>query len=246
MCPFVKPYRALVNSFLSSFRGEEQLLQTLSDQAKADLMVCARVAETARSGIPIPGQPAAPPLFTLTCYSDAAGSKFSMVNGKRVSNNVPGDRGVASIVLNEKNEVIKWARIYWPEVFLEHSKDDKGAYYGSKTTTLEAIGLIIPLLISPDTMTGKHLVFKVDNIAVVFGWENRVVKNDTTATILIRTLHLLSAYLGFFVHVQHEPRCSSKYSILPDHLSRKSTTKQEDLAILSNVAEWWGESWSAG
>jgi hypothetical protein len=237
MCPFVKPYRALTNSFLSSFRGDEQLLQTLSDQAKADLMVCARVAETARSGIPIPRQPAAPPLFSLTCYSDAAGCKFAMVNGKRVSNNVPGDRGVASIVLDEKNEVIKWARIFWPKTFLEQSKDDKGAYYGSKTTTLEAIGLIIPLLISPDTMSGKHLVFKVDNIAVVFGWENKVVKNDTTATILIRTLHLLSAYLEVFVHVQHEPRCSSKFSTLADHLSRQSSTKQEDLAILKNVAE---------
>jgi hypothetical protein len=50
MCLFVKPYRALANSFLGSFRGNEQLLQMLSEKAKADLMVCARVAETARSG----------------------------------------------------------------------------------------------------------------------------------------------------------------------------------------------------
>jgi hypothetical protein len=185
MCPFVKPYRALANSFLSSFKGDEQLLKTFSEQAKADLMVCARVAETARTGIPIPRQPAAPPLFSLTCYSDAAGCKFAMTNGKRVSNNVTGDRGVASVVLNEKGEVIRWARVFWPKFFLEEAKDDKGAFYGSKTTTLEAIGLIIPMLISPATMAGKHLAFKVDNIAVVFGWENKVVKNDTTATILI-------------------------------------------------------------
>jgi hypothetical protein len=237
MCPFVKPYRALANNFLSSFKGNEQLLQKFGDQAKADLMVCARVAETARAGIPIPRQPAAPPLYSLTCYSDAAGSKFAMINGQRVSNNEPGDRGVASVVLNGKGEVIGWARVFWPKFFLEQAKDDKGAYYGSKTTTLEAIGLIIPMLISPGTMAGRHLTFKVDNIAVVFGWENKVVKNDTTATILIRTLHLLSAYLGVFVHVRHEPRCSSKFSILADHLSRQSTTKQEDLAILGHVPE---------
>jgi hypothetical protein len=39
------------------------------------------------------------------------------------------------------------------------------------------------------------------------------------------------------VHVQHEPRCSSKFSILADHLSRQSSMKQEDLAILEHVAE---------
>ncbi len=86
-------------------------------------------------------------------------------------------------------------------------------------------------------MSDKHLIYKVDNIVVVFGWENKIVKNDETATILIWALHLMSAYLGVFVHVQHEPRCSSMYIILADHLSRKSTTKQEDLTLLRNVEE---------
>jgi hypothetical protein len=127
--------------------------------------------------------------------------------------------------------------VFWPKKFLEEARDDKGAFYGSKTTTLEAIGLIIPLLTTPDIMSGKHLIYKVDNIVVVLGWENKIVKNDETATILIWALHLMSAYLGVFVHVQHEPRCSSMYSILADHLSRKSTTKQEDLTLLRNVEE---------
>jgi hypothetical protein len=237
MCPFIKPYKALANSFLGSFLGNEQVLKKWSPQAKKDLMVCARVAETARVGIPIPSQPTAPSLFPITCYSDAAGSKFKMVNGERKNLNVDNDRGVASIVLNEKMEVIDWSRIFWPKSFLEDKKDSKGAYFGSKTTTLEAVGLLLPLLTNPGRLSGKHLIFIVDNLAVVFGWENRIVKNDESATILIRAIHLLSSYLGVFVHVHHEPRCSSKFSTLADHLSRKSTTKEEDTAKLRNVKE---------
>jgi hypothetical protein len=129
LCPFIKPYRALANSFLGSFKGDEQLLQALSEQAKKDLMVCARVAETARSEIPIPGQPTAPSLFPITCFSDKVGSKFTMLNGKRERCNVPGERDVASIVLNEKKKVINWARVFWSKKFLEEARDDKGAFY---------------------------------------------------------------------------------------------------------------------
>jgi hypothetical protein len=60
MCPFIKPFRALTNNFLGSFNGDEQVLLSLSELAKKDLMVCARVTETARLGIPIPSQPAQP------------------------------------------------------------------------------------------------------------------------------------------------------------------------------------------
>jgi hypothetical protein len=129
MCPFIKPYKALANSFLGSFLGNEQVLKPWSPQAKKDLMVCARAAETARVGIPIPSQPTAPSLFPITCYSDAAGSKFKMVNGERKNFNVDNDRGVASIVLNEKMEVINWSRVFWPKSFLEEEKDSKGAYF---------------------------------------------------------------------------------------------------------------------
>jgi hypothetical protein len=237
MCPFIKPFRALANSFLGSFNGNEQALLSLNEQAKSDLMVCARVTETAKLGIPIPSQPAHPPLSALTCYSDAAGCKFTMVGGKRICNNIENDRGVACLMLDKKAEVTDWAKIVWPKSFLEEATDSKGAYYGSKTTTLEAIGLLIPFLTTPQALKGRHVIFKVDNLAVVFGWENKLVKNDITATIIIRAIHLMAAYLGAWVHVQHIPRCTDRYrySTLADHLSRDSSTTETDLLHLNNA-----------
>jgi hypothetical protein len=78
MCQFIKPYKALMNGFLKSFNLNEQILLKICDQAKKDLLVCARVAETARKGIPILEHPMNPSLQAIVCYSDAAGSKFAM------------------------------------------------------------------------------------------------------------------------------------------------------------------------
>ncbi len=73
MCPFVKPFKALANRFLASFNNDESVLLSMGDRVKSDLMVCARVAKTARRGLPIPAQLIMLPLTALNCYTDAAG-----------------------------------------------------------------------------------------------------------------------------------------------------------------------------
>jgi hypothetical protein len=237
MCPFMKPYKALANKFLASFNDNGNVLLPMSDIVKADLMVCARIAETARCGLPIPAQPSLPPLTAFTCYSDAAGCKFTIAKGVRHCHNVPDDRGVACVLLDKEGKVIGWSRVFWPKTFLEEAKDEKGAFNGSKTATLEAIGLLLPFLTKPESLKGKHVVFRIDNMAVVYGWENKQIKNDTAATIVLRAVNLLAAYLGVHVHVQHIPRCSNTLSTLADHLSRKSSTTTEDMNMLADVPE---------
>jgi hypothetical protein len=81
-----------------------------------------------------------------------------------------------------------WTDLFWPKHFLELATDNKGAHYGSKTTTLEAIGVLLPFLCIPEELVGQHLVFTVDNIAVVYGWENRCVKFDDAASIILMAI----------------------------------------------------------
>ncbi len=141
------------------------------------------------------------------------------------------------MTMNPKGEVISWSRMFWPKVFLKEARDDKGAYYSSKTTTLEAIGMLLSFLTKPKSLKGKHVVFRIDNVAVVYGWENKQVKNDMSSTIVLRAVHLMAAYLGTYVHFQHIPRCSSSFSTLADHLSRKSTTSIEASDMLNGVPD---------
>jgi hypothetical protein len=52
-------------------------------------------------------------------------------------------------VLDKNSIPISWSRLSWPNFFLERAKDEKDAYYGSKTTTLEVIGMLMPFLSTP-------------------------------------------------------------------------------------------------
>jgi hypothetical protein len=63
---------------------------------------------------------------------------------------------------------------------------------------------------------------------VVYGWENRGVTNDQSASVLIRAMHIISTYLGCVVHVVHLPRMSTPDARLADRLSRSNTTRHID------------------
>jgi hypothetical protein len=231
MCTFMKPYKVSGNKLLNMLGTDKEKLVPVSKEFKKDLGRFARLIKSAREGLPIVDRPSPPPLFSVEFFSDAAGSHFAMHRGERVNLNDKQDRGVACVeVLHDK--VNWWCDITWPEVFLNDAKDEKGAYYGSKTTTLEVIGVLIPFLTVPDRLCGRHAVFTVDNVAVAFGWDNKSVKFDTSATILIQAIHLISSYLGCGVHICHSPRRSTKWEELVDNLSRKSTTMHKDRALV--------------
>ena len=139
-------------------------------------MVIAKVAESARVGLPIAEGLEKPGPEALTFYSDAAGASFSLVNGQHHYRDNAG-RGVSCIGGEDIDYIWGWSRLSWPEGLLTQRRDEKGSWFGSKTATLEAVGLIVPLVVFPEVVAGKHLVFKVDNAAVMWGWQSRYIKN---------------------------------------------------------------------
>jgi len=103
---------------------------------------------------------------------------------------------------------------------------------GSRTVTLEMIGLLLPFLIVPEMVRGKHVVLKVDNTGCFFAWQNKTVARERKAAILTRALILMSAYLECYIHVEHLPRVDSWDAILCDRLSREKTTSLSDKKLL--------------
>jgi hypothetical protein len=234
MCTFMKPYKASGNRLLHELGVDKEKLVPITNEFKEDLGRFARVVEVARHGLPIPSRASLPPLFSKKFYSDAAGSHFAMSWGKRVNLNDSQDRGVACIEVAEE-KVTWWCCLTWPDSFLNDARDSKGAHYGSKTTTLEVFGVLLPFITVPEQLCGRHLVFTVDNVAVVFGWENKGVKFDDAASIMIRAIHLIASYLGCVVHLEHSPRRTTHWEVLVDNLSRKQTTRFEDRRLVKDA-----------
>lgn len=116
----------------------------------------------------------------------------------------------------------------WPETFLNHDKDEYGKHFGSKSTTLESIGLLLPLVIFPEHVKGRSLLFMVDNNAVVYGWETGRVKEDQTATEVLKAVSYISAFLGCRIYVSHIDRISNEMATAADKLSRRTLVSRDE------------------
>jgi hypothetical protein len=159
MAPFVKFFRSRGNQVLADLKEEDDML-SIGDSVKKDLAVCAQVAVAAKHGLPIASRPVGIPLGVWTFYSDAAGAKFAMHCGKRFVCNEEGDRGVAGVLYTEDEP--KWFCVLsWSMEFLDRAQDKRGSYYGSKTTLLEVIGVLMPFICIPEELRLCYVMWTI-------------------------------------------------------------------------------------
>ena len=197
---------------------------------RTDLNFWSNLVDQSREGFPISPRPYLPPINSLHFTSDAAGVDLSLSEPAQLAESF----GAASILAVFNNtEITQVSRIRWPDSFIFSASDSTGTRFAAKSSTLETIGVLLPFLSNPSLMAGRHVVLHVDNMAVVYGWEKKYVKNDIEASILIQALHILSHFLRCRVFVRHAPRMSIKMAILADHLSRSFSTSKEE----ENLAE---------
>ena len=192
----------------------------VTDELKKELAVIAKVAHSSKSALPIAREPTQPSLSALTCYTDAAGASFTFVRGERICHNNKG-RGVSCLMGTDDSDVWAWTRLSWPERLLTSERDEKGVFYGSKSTMLESVGLLLPLLAFPEEVAGRNLIFMIDNIAVLYGWNRGYVKNDRAASEVLKSVTYLAAFLGVKIHVRHVPRMTDSLAQMANELSRK-------------------------
>ena len=74
-------------------------------------------------------------------------------------------------------------------------RDSWGCLWGSKSSALECIGLLIPFVTRPDLIRNKYVILYVDNISLLYAWEKKYCKNDEETLILVRCLQVLEAFL---------------------------------------------------
>ena len=95
---------------------------------------------------------------------------------------------------DSEEDIWGWTRLSWPENLLTTLQDERGIFFGHKSTTLESVGLLLPLLVFPDKVAGRNIIFMVDNLAVLYGWSKGVVKNDYSATEVLKAVQYLASF----------------------------------------------------
>jgi hypothetical protein len=216
MCNFARGFRWPLLNFMKKFAGDDNIILSIPCNVKADMKIWAAIAGAAEQGLPISPPQSGPPLLHVEFCSDAAGRR------------PPGSTdqtGVASIGTVNK---ATWfgCHLFWKPQFTWLVQDNSAAY--------EMVGLLLPILILYKQLRHQDICLLVDNEAIVWSWPKRRMKNDAVASILIRTLHILEAFIPCRIFVEHLPRVSNKSAKLVDNLSRKSTTTAADLRHLTH------------
>jgi hypothetical protein len=141
--------------------------------------------------------------------------------------------GCGCVGFAEDGTVVFANQFIWPENFITSSVDEKGVKFADKTTTLEMIGLLMPLLLVPELFQRSNVVMKVDCFGTVYSMSNRMSKGDKSASIFVRAAYLIAAYLECYLHIEQLPRMSDWGAEVSDRLSRKSSTTVQDEKLLS-------------
>jgi hypothetical protein len=173
-------------------------------------------------------------LETVNFVSDAAGVALEWERGISKNVTVDGDRGVASVG-HRGGKILSVCVVKWPPRLLRSQKSSLGAFFGSKSATLETVGLLLPFLTQPKLLQERHVRLEVDNMAVVFAWKKKYTVRDPETSLLIRVLHVIESFLSCKIYVSHLRRMSNRIAVIADSLSRKATTTPELLAELSQT-----------
>jgi hypothetical protein len=235
MCPFLRGFRQPLHLLLVAFKENNDILLPIPKEVKDDLCVWAAAMDTVVQGLPIPSRPSPHLPSALLFTSDASGAQFNKHQGRFITIPYEGERGAASINAIENDDIWFYASITFPKSFLLEKRDASDHAFGCKFSTLEAVGIILPFLCCPALLIGREVTLLTDNEALVFGWDKRRVPHDTSASIFIRAIHIISSFLGSSVEVRHLPRISTPSAELVDALTRSTTTLDIHKEAVSNI-----------
>jgi hypothetical protein len=230
----MKGFRSNILALLRKFESEATQAKLIPSAAKKDLQVWRNCVLEASAGFPLGELFENPLIFPVSFVTDAAGAVWERTENGRVNCSVPKDRGAAAVG-HRKGKITAIARIVWPKNFIMSAKSSERKYFGSKSATLEAVGLLLPFLGFPADLARRHVLLEVDNLSVVYAWEKRYSKTDPETSLLIWCLHVLEGYLCCKIYVRHLRRVSNRLAFLADSLSREQTTTAEIREIIHDV-----------
>ena len=234
MLPFAAGFRFNLLELLREFGGDESGRRLVKGELKQDLMFWANCIEAARSGLPLAAEPCGPPIVTKNFVSDAAGAAMEWDNGQWANHSIDGDRGVAAVGFDESG-INFVGGTKWPMNLLRIRKDRNGKFFGSKSTFLETVGLLVPFITCPNEVRNQFVRLFIDNTNVIYAWNKRSCTKDAETSVLIRTLHLIEAKLECKITVEYMRRMSTPEATLADHLSRTSSTTAEDAEKIAHL-----------
>lgn len=171
--------------------------------------LAAIVADTVLNPLPIVSPPRPPALHAIQVFTDASGHLLANpALGIYCPAQLMGTPMIASIP--------------FPKQFLLQ-QDSQGKMAFRKTTTLEALGLLVPLCIAPMLFAEREVCVTIDNVATTIAL-HKGRSYDSWATTIIRAARVVASGLGSTLIAKWKPRRSCIPSRVADDLTHGLTS----------------------
>ena len=190
---------------ISDKKRDAKIFYTSPDASHDMMMLAALLADTHDNPLPIIDTDLTPPLCAVLIYPDASGN---------IAGTTSPCLGVFFPPQDHRHAAAH--SLPFPTDFLLQSNGS--ALVADTSSTLEALGLIIPMMIEPHRCVGKALHFNIDNFAVVCSAQKRRSR-DRLAHTLIRAAYLVSGALACKIFVSWRQRRSDPPSVVADDLT---------------------------
>jgi hypothetical protein len=162
MCSFMKIFRHTILACMEGIPSSApaDTVISISEDAKRDLVIWYNFVNSDLKWLPISQEMIPAPLWCREFVSDAAGLSAEA--------DISTGPGCGNVGFREDGSIIFANQLIWPKRFIDSDLDEKGVRFGDKTTCLETIGLMIPLLIAPELFKNQHVLMKVDCLGTVY------------------------------------------------------------------------------
>ena len=114
------------------------------------------------------------------------------------------------------------AVLRWPQNIQVGELAPDGKSMAHKTTTLELVGVMLPLVMDLKAMTGQAVVCDTDNVGAVETWWKGHSNRDELASTLVRACFHICAAAGVELFVRWIPRNSTEAAVIVDSFSKGS------------------------
>ena len=179
---------------------------------KLDLTTClALIRDAEEVHLPILHYEDSLGLDSVAVYTDYSGH---LIASPSLGIYSPSMSGEAPLVLS----------LAYPRYFML-GVDDLGHKVFAKSTTLEALGFLVPLMMDPLRFCGREVMVVTDNAAAVIALRKGYSRGDTWATVVCRAARTVAAGICCSLQARWEPRRSSRPTRVSDDLTHNLLTE---------------------
>ena len=225
--------RDLTRAIESEATGHDFVV--ISDETRDQIRIWINIVNALESYFPIHDISDFPCDSTVVISTDAAGNNLSDLNHDIGA-------GVVWYKFNydtNSNETVI-AQAFFLRSFVTTQCDEYDKHFGSKTSVLEAMAVMLALHHFIPNFAGQSLIIDCDNEGLVWAWKKGRSKTCKYLSLLLNAMNYVAIMYSVNLYFRHVKRKTTPASIMADHLTRDDDHRDAILKLTKDRNKFFG------